>query len=83
MFELNLTQDAVAPKRPAADSYDLIILGGGPAGLSAGIYAARARVNTLLIEQGVPGGQAAVTCHIENYPGLPRGGGRARSWASA
>ncbi len=72
MFELNLTQDAVA-EAPTATSYDLIILGGGPAGLSAGIYAARARVNTLLIEKGVPGGQAAVTSHIENYPGFPDG----------
>ncbi len=72
MFELNLTHEAVA-EAPAAENYDLIILGGGPAGLSAGIYASRARINTLLIEKGVPGGQAAVTSHIENYPGFPEG----------
>lgn len=48
---------------------DLIILGAGPAGLSAGIYAARARLNTIIIDEGVPGGQAATTYHIANYPG--------------
>lgn len=48
---------------------DLIILGAGPAGLSAGIYAARARLNTIIIDEGVPGGQAAATYHIANYPG--------------
>jgi thioredoxin reductase (NADPH) len=72
MFELNLTREALE-EAPKAGSYDLIILGGGPAGLSAGIYAARARLNALLVEKGVPGGQAAVTSHIENYPGFPDG----------
>lgn len=48
---------------------DLIILGAGPAGLSAGIYAARARLNTIIIDEGVPGGQAATTYHVANYPG--------------
>lgn len=53
--------------------YDLIIAGGGPAGLTAGLYAARARLQTLLVERMAPGGQAATTFHIENYPGFARG----------
>jgi thioredoxin reductase (NADPH) len=50
--------------------YDIIIIGGGPAGLAAGLYASRARLKTLLIERGVPGGQIAVTESVENYPGI-------------
>ncbi len=53
--------------------YDLIIAGGGPAGLTAGLYAARARMRALLIEKMAPGGQAATTFLIENYPGFPEG----------
>ncbi|RPH51787.1 MAG: thioredoxin-disulfide reductase [Desulfobacteraceae bacterium] len=53
--------------------YDLIIIGGGPAGLTAGIYAARARLNVVLFEKLVPGGQILVTDWIENYPGFPEG----------
>lgn len=49
--------------------YDLIILGAGPAGLSAGIYAGRARLDTLIIERSKDGGQIAMTSEIENYPG--------------
>jgi len=48
---------------------DTLILGGGPAGLSAAIYAARARLDTVLLEEGVCGGQAATTYHVANYPG--------------
>lgn len=53
--------------------YDLVIIGGGPAGLTAGIYAARARLNAVLIEKSVTGGQIVVTDRIENYPGFPEG----------
>lgn len=53
--------------------YDAIIIGGGPAGLTAGIYLSRARMNTLLIEKALPGGQAILTEIIENYPGFPFG----------
>lgn len=49
--------------------YDVIILGAGPSGLAAGIYAGRARLDTLLIEKGKDGGQIAITDEIENYPG--------------
>lgn len=54
-------------------SYDLIIIGGGPAGLTAGLYGARGGLNTLIIERGAPGGQAGQTDRIENYPGFPEG----------
>lgn len=50
--------------------YDLIILGAGPAGLSAGIYAARGGLDALIIERAAVGGQAALTPDIENYPGV-------------
>ena len=53
--------------------YDLLIIGGGPAGLAAGIYGARARLKTVILEKGSPGGQAATTEELENYPGFPGG----------
>jgi thioredoxin reductase (NADPH) len=53
-------------------SYDLIIVGGGPAGMTAAIYAARARLRTLLIEKAKYGGQAATTEEVENWPGTGR-----------
>ena len=53
--------------------YDLVIIGGGPAGLTAGLYASRARLNVILIEKVVPGGQVITTDWIENYPGFPEG----------
>ena len=49
--------------------YDVIVLGAGPAGLTAGLYAGRARLSTLIIEKGQDGGQIAITNEIENYPG--------------
>ena len=55
------------------NSYQLIIIGGGPAGLSAGLYAARSRLHTLLIERVIPGGQIMNAELVENYPGFPQG----------
>ena len=57
----------------AKTDYDLVIIGAGPAGLTAGMYAARARMNVLLLEKSVPGGQILITDWIENYPGFPEG----------
>jgi len=51
-------------------TYDLIIVGGGPGGLTAGIYAMRAALKTILIEKGVAGGQVAMSDSVENYPGI-------------
>lgn len=50
--------------------YDLVVIGGGPAGLSAGVYAARANLKTLIIEKGLPGGQMQNTMEVENYTGI-------------
>lgn len=55
---------------PEHDLYDLVILGGGPAGLTAGIYAKRAAMKTVLVEKGLAGGQVAITKAVENYPGF-------------
>lgn len=51
--------------------YDLIIIGGGPAGLTAGIYAGRAKLKTLLVAGNIPGGQIYLTYQVDNYPGFP------------
>jgi thioredoxin reductase (NADPH) len=53
--------------------YDVIIIGGGPAGLTAGLYAARARLTTLMIEKAFTGGQVMTTEWVENYPGFEEG----------
>lgn len=53
--------------------YQLIIVGGGPGGLTAGLYASRARIDTILVEKGASGGQILLTDWIDNYPGFPEG----------
>ncbi len=52
------------------DFYDLVIIGGGPGGLSAAIYAMRAALKTVLVEKGVTGGQVTMSDEVENYPGF-------------
>lgn len=53
--------------------YDVVIIGGGPAGLTAGLYASRARLKALLLEGMIVGGQMMTTDIVENYPGFPQG----------
>ncbi|MFA6079488.1 MAG: thioredoxin-disulfide reductase [Candidatus Omnitrophota bacterium] len=55
------------------DLHDIVIIGGGPGGITAGLYASRARMKTLLIEKSLCGGQVLVTDMIENFPGFPEG----------
>ncbi len=69
-------EEEESPPAAAAEEvplYDLIIIGGGPAGLTAAIYAGRAAINTLLLLGPTPGGQVANTELVENFPGFPEG----------
>ena len=56
-----------------SEAYDVIIIGAGPAGLAAAVYTGRARLNTLVLEKGMPGGQILLADFVENYPGFPDG----------
>ena len=76
MLDLELTQPGQTEESAAPDSdqiYDLLIIGGGPAGLTAAIYAGRAALKALLFTGSIPGGQIANTDRVENYPGFPDG----------
>ena len=73
-FKLTPSQQEEQPAVEGGDQvYDLIIIGGGPAGLTAAIYAGRAALKALLLGGVTPGGQIANTDHVENYPGFPEG----------
>ena len=56
-----------------ADVFDVVIVGAGPAGLTAAIYASRGRLKTAVLERNMAGGQIALTDLVENYPGFPEG----------
>jgi thioredoxin reductase (NADPH) len=51
--------------------HDLIIIGGGPAGLTAGLYASRGKLDVIMLEKMMPGGNVSITAEVENYPGTP------------
>ncbi len=62
-----------AERKPSCDYYDCIIIGGGPAGMTAAIYTGRAKLKTLLLEEKAIGGEIVVADIVENYPGFPKG----------
>ncbi len=72
-WRTELATRAGLPTRPSRDQYDLLVLGGGPAGLTAAVYAASEGLQTLLVEREAPGGQAGTSSLIENYLGFPEG----------
>lgn len=63
------------PRSDMPKTYDTIIIGGGPAGLTAGLYAARSKLKAIVLERGMPGGQLLNTKDIEDYPGFEHVGG--------
>jgi thioredoxin reductase (NADPH) len=70
---LELAERLGVAVQPAADHYDLVIVGGGPAGLAAAVYGASEGLRTVMVEREAPGGQAGQSSRIENYLGFPAG----------
>jgi thioredoxin reductase (NADPH) len=70
---LELAERLGVAVRPAQDHYDLVIVGGGPAGLAAAVYGASEGLRTVMVEREAPGGQAGQSSRIENYLGFPTG----------
>jgi thioredoxin reductase (NADPH) len=70
---LELAERLGVAAQPATDHYDLVIVGGGPAGLAAAVYGASEGLRTVMVEREAPGGQAGQSSRIENYLGFPAG----------
>ena len=70
---LELAERLGVAVQPASDHYDLVIVGGGPAGLAAAVYGASEGLRTVMVEREAPGGQAGQSSRIENYLGFPTG----------
>lgn len=76
-WRAELAARAGLPTTPRDELYDVVIVGAGPAGLTAAVYAASEGLRTLVCERHAPGGQAGTSSRIENYPGFPHGVGGA------
>ncbi len=70
---LELAERIGVANQPASEHYDLVIVGGGPAGLAAAVYGASEGLRTVMVEREAPGGQAGQSSRIENYLGFPAG----------
>jgi thioredoxin reductase (NADPH) len=70
---LELAERLGVSAQPSAEHYDLVIVGGGPAGLAAAVYGASEGLRTVMVEREAPGGQAGMSSRIENYLGFPAG----------
>ncbi len=70
---LELAERLGVTSQPVTDHYDLVIVGGGPAGLAAAVYGASEGLSTVMVEREAPGGQAGTSSRIENYLGFPTG----------
>jgi thioredoxin reductase (NADPH) len=72
-WRADLAERAGLPTRPQRDVYDVVVVGAGPAGLTAAVYAESEGLETLVVERNAPGGQAGTSSRIENYPGFSEG----------
>jgi thioredoxin reductase (NADPH) len=72
-FKQQLAERVGLPTRPTRETYDVVVVGAGPAGLTAALYGASEGHSTLVVEAIAPGGQAGTSARIENYPGFPNG----------